>query len=394
MDRVWSEIIDGADLSERYRPPTAVVSYQPGTLPETDCSFRRSAETFRNNASFCGLDGRITYDAAFLFDLYRSTSAFAPVAVLAHEWGHHIQALLGLDLESIRRELQADCFAGLYVGISESLSGSWAPSIDDSVLAAANFYIAGDLEYGSVPWFDRDVHGSPWQRFMAYVTGYRTTVPPDIMGGSPAAASPAPGFVGDTALPFCLGYAEFEPNDYSWLGPFRLLNLPGLDVTTTPDGSLVVTQPPQRGNELPTVTITWHEVVGGGVEVLPAVDVEAWLSAAAARFGPSVRALEGTTLDLSAMVGGTSTAPAFYLLGSGAQGRHGFLVPVVTQEGLLVVTVDEPGVITDPAAPTSEESSQVAVEFATLIQVLNRLCGPGESGEAGVGFDPACGDTN
>ena len=35
-------------------------------------------------------------------------------AFLAHEWGHHVQALLGYPMDSYRAEYHADCLAGMY----------------------------------------------------------------------------------------------------------------------------------------------------------------------------------------------------------------------------------------------------------------------------------------
>jgi predicted metalloprotease len=74
---------------------------------------------------YCPPDERIYIDLDFLRDLGRRLGApgdFAQAYVIAHEVGHHVQSLLGLarigerssNDVSVRRELQADCFAGIW----------------------------------------------------------------------------------------------------------------------------------------------------------------------------------------------------------------------------------------------------------------------------------------
>jgi hypothetical protein len=82
---------------------------------------------------YCPLDGTIYLDYAFFNELQQRFGApgdFARAYVVAHEVGHHVQTLLGISQEvqsarsrasqeegnelSVRQELQADCFAGLW----------------------------------------------------------------------------------------------------------------------------------------------------------------------------------------------------------------------------------------------------------------------------------------
>jgi uncharacterized protein len=96
---------------------------------------------------YCPLDRRVYVDLSFYDDMARQLGAqgdFAWAYVIAHEVGHHVQSELGTSGEvrrlqqqdpdaandlSMRQELQADCYAGV-----------WAHTV----------YEAGDLEDGDI----------------------------------------------------------------------------------------------------------------------------------------------------------------------------------------------------------------------------------------------------
>jgi predicted metalloprotease len=82
---------------------------------------------------YCAADGKVYIDLSFFDDLKRRHGApgdFAQAYVIAHEIGHHVQNLLGISSRvrsaqrglgkadanalSVKQELQADCFAGLW----------------------------------------------------------------------------------------------------------------------------------------------------------------------------------------------------------------------------------------------------------------------------------------
>ncbi|MDD3447562.1 MAG: zinc metallopeptidase [Gammaproteobacteria bacterium] len=113
---------------------------------ESACGFAQAAA----GPFYCPRDHRVYIDLGFyreLRDRFRAPGDFAQAYVIAHEVGHHVQTLLGISGQvqaargrlgpkeanalSVRLELQADCFAGL-----------WAHHAD----RARNILERGDLE--------------------------------------------------------------------------------------------------------------------------------------------------------------------------------------------------------------------------------------------------------
>jgi predicted metalloprotease len=97
-------------------------------LTNTACGYGQSA----SGPFYCPLDQKVYIDLSFFDDLDRRFGApgdFAQAYVLAHEVGHHVQTLLGIDRQvrqlqqsnpgaanqiQVRMELQADCLAGMF----------------------------------------------------------------------------------------------------------------------------------------------------------------------------------------------------------------------------------------------------------------------------------------
>lgn len=121
VNDMWAETFAKNNIN--YTPPTLVL-FRGGT--ESACGGAVS----QSGPHYCPLDQTIYLDETFFEELQRqfggSSGDVAQAYVIAHEVGHHVQHILNnLDStrtneESIKTELQADCYAGL-----------WAYSIKD-----------------------------------------------------------------------------------------------------------------------------------------------------------------------------------------------------------------------------------------------------------------------
>jgi len=139
----WSAIFQ-KQAGKSYRAPTLVLFR--GATP-TACGTGQTAM----GPFYCPGDSKVYLDLSFFDEMKRKLNApgdFAQAYVIAHEVGHHVQNLLGIAEQvdalrqrnpsqanalSVRMELQADCYAGL-----------WARQADQ----ARHILQDGDIEEG------------------------------------------------------------------------------------------------------------------------------------------------------------------------------------------------------------------------------------------------------
>jgi predicted metalloprotease len=145
---------------------------------------------------YCPLDQKVYIDLGFYDELRTKFGAkgdFAQAYVIAHELGHHVQHLLGTDATvrraqeqnpsaanqySVRLELQADCYAGVWGRSTEQRNKLDPGDIDEGLNAAAS---VGDdrilAQSGRRVNTDSFTHGSAAQRSSWFRKGYESGDP-------------------------------------------------------------------------------------------------------------------------------------------------------------------------------------------------------------------------
>jgi predicted metalloprotease len=142
---VWNQLF--ARANRQYPPPTLVLFTD---AVDSACGMNSAAV----GPFYCPADRKVYIDLAFYRELEQRFGApgdFAQAYVIAHEVGHHVQNVLGIfemtaqqrarggnpnDL-SIRQELQADCFAGVWGHFAAARGGLDAGDVEEGLNAAA-----------------------------------------------------------------------------------------------------------------------------------------------------------------------------------------------------------------------------------------------------------------
>ena len=152
------------------------------------CGYASSAQ----GPFYCPVDQQIYLDLTFFQDLQRRFGAqggpFAEGYIVAHEYGHHLQNILGLLPEGggtagsqgtqVRVELMADCFAGVWARHAADTNIMRAPtqqavaSALDAAASVGDDRIQRQMQGRVTP--ESWTHGSAEQRMTWFKTGYES----------------------------------------------------------------------------------------------------------------------------------------------------------------------------------------------------------------------------
>ena len=183
-DSTWQKVL--TRYNEPYSSPKLVL-FRNST--ESACGFAQSAM----GPFYCPLDQKIYIDLGFYDELktrFGADGDFAQAYVLAHEFGHHIQHLLGTDAQmrqaqsadpssanqlSVRLELQADCYAGVWANSTQKRDILSAGDVEEAMTAASS---VGDdriqQQSGQRVNVDGFTHGSAAQRTEWFGRGFKS----------------------------------------------------------------------------------------------------------------------------------------------------------------------------------------------------------------------------
>lgn len=183
---VWN--VQFRQRGRSYREPKLVLFTNP---IESACGLAQSAV----GPFYCPADEKVYIDLRFFAELgsrFGAPGDFAQAYVVAHEVGHHVQRLLGVtervavarqnmsqrefNALSVRVELQADCYAGVWAKHADKMRGILEPGDLEEAMAAATAIgddrLQAQTQGRVVP--DSFTHGSSAQRVRWFKRGFES----------------------------------------------------------------------------------------------------------------------------------------------------------------------------------------------------------------------------
>ncbi len=179
-ESVWTDVFNQS--GRHYQAPTLVLF---AGAAQSACGLAQTA----TGPFYCPTDRKVYLDTAFFRDMQTKLGApgdFPRAYVIAHEIGHHVQNQLGLldtggrsNDASVRTELQADCFAGVWANRANASTHILEQGDIEQGINAASAIGDDRLQQRSrgyvVP--DSFTHGSSAQRVRWFKQGVQTGDP-------------------------------------------------------------------------------------------------------------------------------------------------------------------------------------------------------------------------
>ena len=184
-EEVWAEIFRN-DVGQPYTPATLVLFKD---VTQSPCGGASGA----TGPFYCPGDQKVYLDTAFFVTLSDQLGAggdFASAYVVAHEIAHHVQDELGILQQanaarsgmseaqsnevSVRIELQADCYAGIWASTAQAKFGTLDPGDVAEAMNAARQIGDDTLQRnaGQRPMPESFTHGTAAQRSDWFARGY------------------------------------------------------------------------------------------------------------------------------------------------------------------------------------------------------------------------------
>jgi predicted metalloprotease len=185
-EQAWQQIF--RNMGSQYKEPNLVL-FRGAT--KTACGYGQAAM----GPFYCPADQKVYIDLSFYDDLkkrFKAPGDFAQAYVIAHEVGHHVQTLLGISQKvrkaksslseteanklSVRQELQADCFAGIWAHNADRSRQLLESGDIEEGLTAASAIGDDRLQKQSQGYVSPDsfTHGSSAQRVKWFQVGFQS----------------------------------------------------------------------------------------------------------------------------------------------------------------------------------------------------------------------------
>jgi len=182
---VWNAYFK--EHGQQYQEPHLVLFSR---AVQSACGMAQSA----TGPFYCPLDGKVYIDLEFYRELkqrFQAPGDFAQAYVIAHEVGHHVQNLLGTSDKvhalqerasesqanelSVRLELQADCYAGVWANHAQKMKNILEPGDVEEALNAASAIGDDRLQMQSRGYVTPDsfTHGTSEQRVSWFKRGFQ-----------------------------------------------------------------------------------------------------------------------------------------------------------------------------------------------------------------------------
>ena len=180
LEDAWKQMLP-AQAHVQFRAPKLVLFIKQIS---SACGYASAA----TGPFYCPGDQKLYLDFAFFDELTREFKApgdFAQAYVIAHEFGHHIQNMLGTMSKvqragnsnrlSVALELQADCYAGVGANFAQK-QGRLDPGDVSEALRAAGA-VGDDMIQKRTQGYvvpDSFTHGTSQQRMQFFTTGFKS----------------------------------------------------------------------------------------------------------------------------------------------------------------------------------------------------------------------------